>query len=321
MEEWRKEKIRKKRKEQRDSSLPAMDVSFLLDLDKLAVTLRNLVEREGGKTFGTDFITADIAMILRQVLASFALLRFVNADDRRDFDPDYRLAYSFVILPVVRTMIDGFYNITTLLDDPSTARLFRRSGYKRLFAALDQDEILHGNDPKWIEWIKVQRNELTTECAIIGMSRVEISKKGDWPLLGKYLSVAPVGTPHKLFLQRFTIGIWREYSEISHATFRGLKTIFPYISIDRLPRDKWDLIKDRAELQISLHVGRAAGLQIALLTEVQSKFKFKGHNVNARIHAMWRALLPIPEVKELYDSRYKTLMEQNGIVDVASYPT
>ena len=32
-----------------------------------------------------------------------------------------------------------------------------------------------------------------------------------------------------------------------------------------------------------------------------------------RLHQVWKALLPIPEIKELYDGRYDQLMQDKGI--------
>lgn len=315
MEEWRKERILQKQKARRDPSLQDIDASFMTDIDKLAVALANLVEREGHKAYGSHPITAHITMILRHVTATFALLRFVNNDETRDFSGTYRLAYSFVVLPLVRTMIDGLYNITAMLDDPARAFLFQKSGYKRVLAALHSDEERYGSDPKWKRWIQEHRQQAIEECRLSGVTAADLSDKESWPLLGTYLRANPTDTPHKNFLRRFTKGFWYEYSEISHATFRGLKEGAAYLLQDRAPHEKREDIQNRAELDMSNHMGRAAGLLLSLLTEIQAKFKFEGHNINKRLHKAWRDVQPFFEIKELYDNRYKLLMEQSNITD------
>ena len=68
---------------------------------------------------------------------------------------------------------------------------------------------------------------------------------------------------------------------------------------------------------------RSAGLQIISsvsvsgtsrsLTEVQAHFRFDGANINKRLHEVWNALIPVPEIKELYDASYAQLMKDKGI--------
>jgi hypothetical protein len=48
---------------------------------------------------------------------------------------------------------------------------------------------------------------------------------------------------------------------------------------------------------------------------MQAYFRFDddGARINERIHEMWDALMPVLEVKELYDERYAQLMKDNRI--------
>ena len=38
-----------------------------------------------------------------------------------------------------------------------------------------------------------------------------------------------------------------------------------------------------------------------------------GANINKRIHLLWDVLIPMLEVRELYDKRYAQLMKDKGI--------
>jgi alanine dehydrogenase len=64
-----------------------------------------------------------------------------------------------------------------------------------------------------------------------------------------------------------------------------------------------------------MHIGRAAGILLCIVTELQAYFHFddNGARVNERIHEMWNALMPVFEVKELYDEHYQQLMASRGI--------
>jgi hypothetical protein len=55
-------------------------------------------------------------------------------------------------------------------------------------------------------------------------------------------------------------------------------------------------------------MARAATIMLCIVTEVQAHFRFTDANINARIHRVWNAVMPIFEAKELYDERYAQLM-------------
>ena len=58
---------------------------------------------------------------------------------------------------------------------------------------------------------------------------------------------------------------------------------------------------------------RASAILLCILTELQAFFRFDGARINERLHEVWNALMPAPEVKDLYDSRYAELMKRSGI--------
>ena len=78
---------------------------------------------------------------------------FMNAAERREKDLGYPMAYSVVIPPLIRRMIDCLYNITAILKN-SGPRGYqsRESGLKRMLQALDPDKRRFGGNPKWDGW-------------------------------------------------------------------------------------------------------------------------------------------------------------------------
>jgi hypothetical protein len=64
---------------------------------------------------------------------------------------------------------------------------------------------------------------------------------------------------------------------------------------------------------IANHLSRVAAILLCTLTELQGYFRFDGARINERLHQVWCALLPAPEIKELYDERYNRLMRERGI--------
>jgi hypothetical protein len=96
----------------------------------------------------------------------------------------------------------------------------------------------------------------------------------------------------------------------------GLMPVAAFLVPKDLLPELRPLMEDKMELVIALHIARVAGLLLCTLTEVQAHFRFdRDHSarINQRLHQVWDALLPVPEIKELYDERYAKLMGDRGI--------
>jgi hypothetical protein len=308
----RAEERKQKRLKRRNPELPVIDASkFAGQLAKLAETLTYGVEREGPSKLPYSPIPVDTGVILRQLVYTYNLILFVNTDEKRDMDPDYRQPYSFVILPLIRTMIDGLYNCTALLDDPSRARVFRISGLYRIREAIKSDEARYGRDAKWREYLTGRIRSYERGMRIEGLTDADLDDKAnEWPLLGKYLGQKP-DTAHKRMLRSFTLGFWKEYSSISHASYDGLVSIFPFIASDKLPVDRRAENSDVGERHIAVHIGRAAAILLCLLTEIQNFYRFDGPaRIDERLATVWAAMLQLPEANELYASRYRELLRK-----------
>jgi hypothetical protein len=289
---------------------------FQHQLAELATTLAFKIQREGAKYLPQPiFVTADIYFLLRQAQWTYNLFFFINADDRRQKDVDYRIAYSAVILPLIRTMIDCLYNITAILNNPGPKGYqFRESGLRQMLEALDADQLRYGGNPRWDAWIADRRNQLAGEMRRTGLNEPEIRVAKLWPTLSGYLRQAdPALADHQQFLRRLTYGFWQEYSGISHATFQGLLPIGKFLVPNDFPHEDRPIIEDQVEILIADHISRVAAILLCTLTELQAYFKFDGARINERLHQVWNALLPAPEIKELYDERYAQLMREKGL--------
>lgn len=308
----RKAASRAKERASFDPNIPTIDAgTFAQQIADLAETLRNKVEREGPSVLSYPNLTTDISVIMSQLTWTYNLLRWINADDTRHDAVGYREPYTFVSLPLVRTIIDGFYNCTTLLDDPSRSRTFRISGFFRLRQALREDEERYRSDPAWQKDFQNRRYILQKCLAQDHLIDADLDdKKNKWPLLGDYLRQEP-DTPHKQLLRRISLGFWRDYSSISHASYDGLVQLFPFIARDRIPHAMRTPELDNYRLRnFFMHFARAAVLLLCLLTEIQHYFKFEGANIDKRLRGIWTAMLPIYEVRELYDFRYDAILSE-----------
>lgn len=85
--------------------------------------------------------------------------------------------------------------------------------------------------------------------------------------------------------------------------------------VDMLPLEERPKLDDLHPVHIATHISQAAGVLISTATELQAYFRFDdcGARINERIHEVWSALMPTFTVKQLYESRYRQLMEDRGI--------
>ena len=295
--------------------------SFQRKLETLAEVLAQKLWREAPKLLGATpgYVSVDLHVMLRQMIYTYNLFFYLNADERVVSDPYYRKQYSVVMLPLVRNMIDCFYNITAILQNPSVKGAeFRSSGYKAKLEAFDEDAAKYGGQPGWDEWIAKGRASLAQDMRINRFNELEVRKTGQWPTLGRYVKAPQTGgtfSPHQQALKLLNYGPWREYSALAHSTFDGLlETAATYI-VDMLPHEERPKLDEVYPIRLSTHISQAAGILISVVTELQAYFRFDdvGARINQRIHEVWNALRPAFAVKELYDGRYAQLMEDKGI--------
>jgi hypothetical protein len=292
--------------------------TFQVPLDELAVTMLYKVQREGPAIVSKpDFVCADIYYLMRQAHHTCSLLFFINADRRRKEDVDWRVAYSAVTLPLVRTMIDCLYNITAILQSPGPKGYqFRASGLRQMLEALETDRTRYGGEPAWDAYIAERHAKIDFELRRNGLSEAEVRATPYWQTLSAYLrlkkNAAP--TPHQQFLRRLTYGFWQEYSGISHASFQGLLPIGVFLAPKDLEHEVRPIVEgEGVELLIARHMPRVAGILLCILTEVQAHFRFQGARIGERLRQIWNSLLVAPEIRELHDERYAQLMTDSGI--------
>ncbi len=292
--------------------------TFQKPLGKLAEVLSQKVRREAAKLLGVpDFVTFDLHVLTRQAQYTYDLLFYLNADERREGDCDWKPPYSVVTLPLIRNMIDHLYNITSILQDPQrNGPRFRKCGYQKLLKGLDEDQAKYGGRAEWDESIAKSRTEIDFEIRRMGFTVADVLAEKEWPTLGQYIGRQQKGgtyTPHQDFLKTLVYGQWREYSAMAHGASDGLlKSAIFYIA-DSMPHEERAMLEDGHLRLLSFHIGQAAAILLCIVTELQAYFRFDGADINERIHKMWDALMPAFAVKELYGERYEKLMKDRGI--------
>src|ERR1700722_12543665 len=102
---------------------------------------------------------------------------------------------------------------------------------------------------------------------MVKMCGIDITLKADWTTLGTYAKREGPGgvrTPHQLFIETFTYGVWAEYSAISHGGFEGLLEVAPFFVQDVGGVQMRTVIESRYIGEMTLHVMRAATVLLCL---------------------------------------------------------
>ena len=245
------------------------------------------------------------------------LLFYLHADERRETDCNWNSAYTFIVAPLVRSLIDCLYNITLILQSPGiNGAAFCRSGFKKELIALREDETRYGGRPDWDASNAERRSKIDLSLRQYGFTIAEVEAQESWPTLGRYLGTRSQGglfTAHQTFLKTFTYGMWSKYSAMAHGGFEGLLEAVSFYTRDAIPNELWPKMEDIHLRLMTMHMARAATIMLCIVTELQAYFGFTDANINARLHRVWSALMPIFEAKELYDERYAQLMADKGI--------
>jgi hypothetical protein len=304
-----------------DEKLVDLDAStFQRQLETVAEVLAQKARREAPKLLSAPaYVAEDLHVLVRQAIYTYNLLFYLNADERRETDPHWRNAYSIVTLPLIRNLIDSLYNVTAILQNASTnGPWFRKSGYKRSLEALDLDEERYAGKPEWDEWVRKNRETIDFCIRNDHFNKADVMATTTWPTMGTYVSRLKSGgtiTPHQAFLKTFAYGRWREYSAMAHGSFEGLLITATFYIRDLMPHEEREKMDQTHPRILFMHIARAAGVLLCIVTELQSYFRFDddGARINERIHEVWKALMPVPEIKELFDERYDHLMRDRGI--------
>src|ERR1035437_3609773 len=94
--------------------------TFQEPLWKLAGAIAQKGMREGPRYLSAPpFVAEDLFMMVRNTMATYNLLFYLNADERREDDCYWNPAYGVVTAPTVRSMIDCLYNVTAILENPA----------------------------------------------------------------------------------------------------------------------------------------------------------------------------------------------------------
>lgn len=166
---------------------------FCLPLIELSRTLVLRLEREDTKPNTNQNPSFYIARMLRHSAATYQLLLWINTGDTRFGAIGYYPSFSSVSLPLIRTMIDCFYNATLLLKHPKWLIRYKISSYHRIKSLYQRSESSNSNeeDIEVTRFLTSQKETLASIMQKDGINEKDLANKANkWPLLSAYLNSA-----------------------------------------------------------------------------------------------------------------------------------
>ena len=265
---------------------------FQKQLSDLARAMSHLVERELPEKMPSDrFLSADLTMLLRQSVFIVGHMWFLYAQTYEDSNPVCLPEYGFATLSGVRVLIDSLYNVIALLERPGSSRVFRADGYRQILISA-HEAIKNAIDNKTIQHYNEVLKHIRLEMRSVEIAEEElIPTYASWPTIATYLNArkGEKSTTNSNFLRQFGLGLWRDYSAISHATFQGLTMVAGFYVRDRILVEDRPAMLARGRTAMSLHLVRACFLLLCIVAELQLRLQFDGARVNERIREIWSA--------------------------------
>jgi hypothetical protein len=183
--------------------------TFQEPLVKLAEVIAQKLRREAGRKLSPTpgYVATDLHVLFRQLMYTYNCLFYLNADVTRKKDTNWRVQYSIVTFPLVRNMIDSFYNITTILEDPRVnGPWFRKYGYRKLLEEFDEEEKRYGGRPTWDAWITNGRDGIDFQIRVDNLVKSDVLNTKEWPTFGKYVKMGGWPTFNHFCVQHFHRG-------------------------------------------------------------------------------------------------------------------
>ena len=292
---------------------------FQSQLDRVTELVAYNIERHwpAGKPAETNALVA-LATSLRTALHYYRGSCFLVAEQTRE-SVGWKNEHTLVLNLVGRTCLETLFNICFLLEDlNSRAVWFEQHGWREVMLEFRLYEERYGSscDPKWIAWLESKREYLKE-----GIDRFKISRDQaehprtirEWPTPGKMWKFGlNEKTPDKdlpanrRFLKELYLWHYKPLSAEVHSNSYGHLRSGALSMLHVLPMADRHFVTDVTFPRVFSHgLARVSLFLLCMVCELQQFAKFSSADVEARLLAIWLELLPIGEVQELFDLRYK----------------
>lgn len=285
----------------KSESLPVLPYDvFGPKLDDLLVFSANKLDREFPTGRYHSYAGPTLVALMLVSANTYRTMRYFCAD--KPSDPKRRPEYALSAGPLARTILDALFTLLFLLEDLNErVPWFMKCGWREVVEELERARTQHGDDPKWQYYIEglteFAEESKHSEFEITPDEEREPKKIPYWPIPNQMIPRVQADDVRR-FMEYLRDWFYRQLSQDSHLSWRGLARRAGYLLLDRSPLQKeWDLPKQKSDVLMTTVV-----LLLAMMSEIELFF---GYGAGARLKFVWNVINPyFQQGGEIYDLRY-----------------
>ena len=279
-------------------------------LDMLVAATANKLEREWPRALASIVSAREFFVInVRVTEITYRTIRWICAD--KPPDPFRRVEYGISVPPLNRTILESIFTTLFVLEDiPSRSKWFLKAAWREEKLELDRYVREYGGLEEWKVWLHRFSTHVEMGIRQIGISQNEVREPElipRWPNPGSMvrygIKKGQKVPPNRMFLHYLNDWFYRDLSSQSHLDGLGLMKRAGFLLSD-YRRDEGTLTK----LQQFKHdqVGTAITLVLALVSEIEAKFRF---GLAERAKYLWKIIVDsMPVAQEIHEKRYSQLL-------------
>lgn len=269
-------------------------------LNDLLIFTGNKLQREFPWTMYHRYAGPTLLALVLVSANTYRTMLFFCADEPEDSKP--KTEYSLSAAPLARTILDALFTMLFLLEDLNTRTpWFMKAGWRDVIEELHRAKTFHGSDERWLPYIETM--ERFAESSKVADFEITSEDDADpkrikyWPIPNQMIK--QVTEPElKEFMEYLRDWFYREFSQDSHLSWRGLARRAGYLLLDRAPEQKlWDIGKQKSDI-----LGATVVLLLSMMSEIELFFSF---GARERLKFTWNIINPyFQQGQEIYELRY-----------------
>lgn len=273
-----------------------LDSKLIIDpLEQVYCSIKLNLEKETGEPQNFYLFVKSLLQIAYQ---TYSAIRKLVARNSR---------YPFQAHILVRSLIDNFFTIAVLMEDPEgNSMRYEKAGYRQQWETFKREKERYGSDADWTNWINERDKFFDGLSQILNLTEEEKNDPASidyWPtppqlLKGKGNSSIALSSEKKVFLKEIKDWHYGEFSEASHSSWGGMAmSVFV-----NSPETHWTPGKFESDC---VYYGILFLLMI--LSEIES---FCHYSQNQKLCFIWTVLgASMKETKDYYDLRYSKILK------------
>jgi hypothetical protein len=269
-------------------------------LNDLLIYTGNKLEREFPRDVYHRYSGTTLLALVLVSANTYRTMLFFSADKPADSKP--KIEYSLSAAPLARTILDALFTVLFLLEDLNTRTpWFMKAGWRDVIEELHRAKTHHGADQRWAPYI--EGLEHFAESSKVGDFEITPADEADpkkikhWPIPNKMIPQAK-NEEIKAFMEYLRDWFYRDFSQDTHLSWRGLARRAGYLLLDRAPEQKlWDIEKQKSDI-----LGATVVLLLSMMSEIELFFEF---GARERLKFVWNIINPyFQQGQEIYELRY-----------------